>query len=164
MRAGCGRRGTIPTYREYLAADGTGFPWLAVANKAMRCNARVTLFLGSRKSCVPLQRSPSRYASALQLLITLTVVTAALLYPFESAVTVRPLLALYWSRQVCIRCLPADSLEYFADIAVGNTASRVVAGGFAAVRAAGADAGAGAVVAGAAAGVADAPVPHSALR
>ncbi|MBV8449506.1 MAG: hypothetical protein JO124_16130 [Hyphomicrobiales bacterium] len=31
------------------------------------------------------------------------------------------LLALYWSRQVCIRCFPADSLEYLGDMAVGKT-------------------------------------------
>src|SRR6185312_5596157 len=36
--------------------------------------------------------------------------------PFEA------LFALYWSRQVCMRALPADSFEYFGSIALGNTA------------------------------------------
>src|SRR5262249_59843144 len=38
------------------------------------------------------------------------------------------LLALYWSRQVCMRALPADSLEYFDDTALGKTASPAAAG------------------------------------
>ncbi|HEV2100964.1 MAG TPA: hypothetical protein VGR45_18810, partial [Stellaceae bacterium] len=32
------------------------------------------------------------------------------------------LFAWYWSRQVCIRALPGDSLEYFDETPVGNTA------------------------------------------
>ena len=31
-------------------------------------------------------------------------------------------MALYWSRQVCMRALPADSFVYFGDTAVGKTA------------------------------------------
>src|ERR1700757_4713646 len=77
------------------------------------------------------------------------------------------LLALYWSTQVCMRALPADSLEYFGSTAEGNTALPIAtggaAGGVAAVfgAAAGGAAGAGA---GAAAGVAAASAPHCALR
>src|SRR6201994_4509004 len=76
------------------------------------------------------------------------------------------LLALYWSTQVCMRALPADSLAYFGSTAVGNTALPVGAAGAAATGfGAGAGlasaAGAGAA-AGAAAGVASAP--HWALR
>jgi len=46
------------------------------------------------------------------------------------------LLALYWSRQVCILALPADSLEYVGEMAVGNIGGGLfdgVAGGLAAV-------------------------------
>ena len=91
------------------------------------------------------------------------------------------LLALYWSRQVCIRALPAASPEYFEDTASGNLAFPVAAAGaaagFAATGFAGAAAGAAAALgagagiaagagigAGAAAGVATASEPHSALR
>src|SRR4026209_1510536 len=55
------------------------------------------------------------------------------------------LLALYWSRQVCIRAFPALSLEYFGEIALGNIAlptGAEVAGGCAAVGLVGAAAGA----------------------
>ena len=66
-------------------------------------------------------------------------------------------MALYWSRQVCIRALPADNVEYLVDTAVGKTASLAgaVGAGFAAVfvvvRGAGAEAVVGAGAAGAAA-------------
>src|SRR6476620_3805071 len=62
-----------------------------------------------------------------------------------------------------MRALPADSLEYFGATAAGNAAFPVDAGealGLAAGFAAAAAAGAGA----AGEGVADASVPHSALR
>src|ERR1700733_13572856 len=78
------------------------------------------------------------------------------------------LLALYWSTQVCMRALPADSLAYFGSTAVGNTALPVGAAGAAATGfgagaglASAAGAGAGAA-AGAAIGVESAP--HWALR
>src|SRR3954469_23321687 len=74
------------------------------------------------------------------------------------------LLALYASRQVCMRALPAVSLEYFASTALGKTAGPLgaagSAAGFAAVFAASVF-GAAAV---AAVGVAAASLPHSALR
>ena len=64
-----------------------------------------------------------------------------------------------------MRALPADSLEYFGDTAVGNTASPAAAGavfgGAAVVREVGA--AAGAVFVGAVVGVA-ASGPHSAFR
>jgi hypothetical protein len=76
-----------------------------------------------------------------------------------------------------MRALPADSLEYFGETALGKTAlpiaggpGTVVVAGLAVVAAAGfAEAGDGAVVglvtaAGVDAGAADASEPHSALR
>src|SRR4051812_49923215 len=62
------------------------------------------------------------------------------------------LLALYCSRQVCMRALPALSLANFGFIALGNTALPIGA------------AGAAAGVAGAPTGAAGAGVPHSAFR
>src|SRR6185436_1823442 len=76
------------------------------------------------------------------------------------------LLALYWSRQVCMRAFPALSLEYFGEIAVGNITfptGAEVAGGCAAVGFAGAFALGAGVAAGATAGVAVASEPHSAF-
>src|SRR5437764_13508108 len=73
------------------------------------------------------------------------------------------LFALYWSTQVCIRALPAVSLEYFGSTAGGNTAFPAGAAAGAAsffaasFRAAGASAGA-------AAGGGAAAAPHWALR
>src|SRR3954462_12706632 len=64
---------------------------LAVANKATRCNARAALLFlrfPQEHSAGPSAPSP-RYALALLVLITPTVVAAALLYPFQSGVTVR---------------------------------------------------------------------------
>jgi hypothetical protein len=43
------------------------------------------------------------------------------------------LLVLYWSRQVSIRAFPALNVEYFGDMAVGNTALPVATGGLSAV-------------------------------
>src|SRR3982074_1364666 len=84
------------------------------------------------------------------------------------------LLALYWSTQVCMRPLPAVSLEYFASTADGYTAGPAGAAGAAAGAASffglasaafGAAGGAaGAAAAGAAAGAAAASAPHWALR
>src|SRR5580693_7224644 len=62
------------------------------------------------------------------------------------------LLAWYWSRQVSMRALPAESLEYLELTALGKTALPTAAG-------AGAGAGADAVV-----GAAAASEPHWALR
>src|SRR5262249_58871798 len=64
------------------------------------------------------------------------------------------LLALYGESRVCIGPFPADSLEYFGETAVGNTAFPVALGAVAGV-------GAGAPAAGAAA---VASAPHWALR
>src|SRR5438128_11293373 len=81
------------------------------------------------------------------------------------------LLALYWSTQVCMRPLPADSLAYFGSTALGNIAGpdgiAGAAAGAASFLASFGAAGAGAAAAGggaagAAAGVASAP--HWALR
>src|SRR5260370_27390988 len=81
------------------------------------------------------------------------------------------LLALYWSTQVCMRALPADSLAYFGSTALGNSAGpdgiAGTAAGAASFLASFGAAGAGAAAtgggaAGAAAGVASAP--HWALR
>src|SRR6185437_13716193 len=74
---------------------------------------------------------------------------------FMPPLPVPALLALYWSTQVCMRALPADSLAYFGSTADGNTALPVAIG---------AAAGGAAAVFGAAAGVAAASVPHCALR
>src|SRR6185503_19548481 len=83
------------------------------------------------------------------------------------------LLALYWSRQVCMRALPSVSFEYFGATAVGNTALPAgadavvafgVSAGFAAGFAGAAGVGAAVVGAGAAVGVAAASALHSALR
>ena len=73
-----------------------------------------------------------------------------------------------------MRALPAGSLEYFGDTALGNTALPIAVGagpaaaaGLAVVVAAGLATGAGggaATAAGVDAGAADASVPHSALR
>src|SRR5437764_4343365 len=73
------------------------------------------------------------------------------------------LFALYWSTQVCIRALPAVSLEYFGSTAVGNTAFPAGAAAGAASFFA-ASFGAAGAAAGAAAGVAAAAAPHWALR
>src|SRR3979490_620601 len=81
------------------------------------------------------------------------------------------LLALYWSTQVCMRPLPAVSLEYFGSTAAGYTAGPDGAAGAAAgaasflasFGAAGAGAAAGAA-AGVAAGAAVASAPQLALR
>src|SRR5882724_5301040 len=79
------------------------------------------------------------------------------------------LLALYWSTQVCMRPLPADSLEYFGSTADGYTAGPDGAVGAAAGAAsffglASAAFGAAGAAAGVAAGAAAASAPHSALR
>src|SRR4051794_6433087 len=80
------------------------------------------------------------------------------------------LLALYWSTQVCMRALPAVSLEYFGSTADGYTAGPAGAAGAAAGAAsffglaAASLAGAGAAAGVAAAGAAAASDPHSALR
>jgi hypothetical protein len=50
---------------------------------------------------------------------------------FKPPLPLLALLALYWSRHVCMRAFPADSLEYFGDTAVGNTALDGAAAGFA---------------------------------
>src|SRR4029453_1878508 len=60
--------------------------------------------------------------STFQLFVTLAVIATALLNPFQAAFALAALLALYWSRQVCMRALPADSFVYFGDTAVGKTA------------------------------------------
>src|SRR6202035_5565688 len=75
------------------------------------------------------------------------------------------LLALYWSRQVCMRPLPAVSLAYFGSTAEGNTALPTGAGAAAGAASFFASFGAaGAAAAGAAAGAAAASTPHWALR
>src|ERR1700704_3130475 len=82
------------------------------------------------------------------------------------------LLALYWSTQVCIRPLPAVSLEYFGSTAVGNTAGPAGAAGAAAgvasfvglASVAFGGGGGAAGAAAAAAGAAAASAAHWALR
>src|ERR1700691_2914522 len=71
---------------------------------------------------------------------------------FRPPLPLPALLALYWSRQVSRRALPAESFEYLESTALGNTALPVATGG--------ADAVAGA----AAAGAAVASEPQLALR
>src|SRR5271170_2590823 len=77
---------------------------------------------------------------------------------FRPPLPLLALLALYWSRQVSRRALPAESLAYFGSTALGNTALPTATGAGAAAG------GAGAAAAGAAAGAAVAVAPHSALR
>src|SRR4029077_8652854 len=77
------------------------------------------------------------------------------------------LLALYWSRHVCIRALPSLSFEYLGATADGKTALPMGAAGGDAGRAASffSDFGGAVVVlVGAAVGAAVASDPHSALR
>src|SRR3984885_9928077 len=78
---------------------------------------------------------------------------------FRPPLPLPALLALYWSRQVSRRALPAESFEYLESTALGNTALPVATGA-----AAGAAAGADAVAGAAAAGAAVASEPQLALR
>src|SRR6185437_600533 len=83
---------------------------------------------------------------------------------FMPPLPLEALLALYWSTQVCMRALPADSLAYFGSTADGNTALPVAIGAEAGGAAAVFGAAGGGAAAGAAAGVAAASAPHCALR